>query len=143
MKVSVEHHRFNGPYLVVDASVPTTDDFLYEDRPSSLLWGTQKGPWRNFFAYAEPGSGYGGARFVLAMTDGSTRELIGPWSSREGLFNQMHTFDEHVVRVRGNNHCSGHMLVREVRPLLEGTGYKLVPDTEWLKGELYYKVVAA
>ena len=72
----------------VDApnGLPSWSDYLYECEEDSLYMGFY-GHLVQYFAYSEPGRGYGGARVDITMMDGESRTLIGPWSSRTGVIN--------------------------------------------------------
>ena len=54
-------------------------------RKANYYYAEDRGLAR-FFAYSGPGEGYGGCTFVIPMEDGTTKELIGPWSgNRTGV----------------------------------------------------------
>ena len=75
--------------LAVDL-MPPTEEYRFQEKKfgdSILYWAEQDGVVQ-FFAHSPNNErGYGGREFSLTMTDGSTRKIKGPWSSRAGAMN--------------------------------------------------------
>ena len=82
-------------------------------------------------------NGYGGFSFTLTMTDGSTRVVRGPWSSRAGVINFY--FDmpahEHIIECECSD-SSTHITTTSARML----GYRLKPTWPFGDVEIYYEV---
>ena len=67
---------------------------LLDEFPTEGLWEKKDGVYRcingamiQFLCYEQPGGGFGGRTFTLPMIDGSTEELIGPWSGSSSNVN--------------------------------------------------------
>ena len=71
--------------ITVDA-IPARDNMLFEER-DGLFFAKNNG-YVDFYAYSQPGRGFGGSKFTIKMIDGSVKELIGPWSSRCEVMNE-------------------------------------------------------
>lgn len=99
IKITVDwlHGYGNTPEIVVytDSSMPSTDAFRYTKKRSGqhyIYRAINDEGFASFFAYSGPGTGYGGSKFELTMTDGSVDTLIGPWSSNASAVNS--AYDE-------------------------------------------------
>jgi hypothetical protein len=69
----------NAPRLCAVVDSFPREGFVYEER-GGIYWA-QVDELVSFFFYEKPGDGFGGSRYELTMKDGSTKILIGPWSS--------------------------------------------------------------
>lgn len=70
----------NDPHLMLLVDhIPSLEEMRF-DQLLSLYFAELDG-YVSFFSYSQPDKGYGGRTFTLQMTDGSTKTLIGPWSS--------------------------------------------------------------
>lgn len=67
--------------------IPKRYELTYRERGGLYL--ATLGDYASFLYYDRPGQGFGGATFELHMDDGSTRRLIGPWSSNSSDANRM------------------------------------------------------
>jgi hypothetical protein len=87
MKVHWYENFDNEPelMLLVD-KLPDHDDLRYEKK--GPLYFAEKDGYVSFFAYSQPGDGYGGRVFPIVLTDGTKMDLKGPWSSRAGAMNR-------------------------------------------------------
>ena len=78
----------NHPSLMVLVDkIPEESVYTHKD---GLYFSNTEGFCR-YFAYEKPGDGYGGRQFPIKMDDGTTKVLIGPWSSRAGVMNHCFT----------------------------------------------------
>lgn len=79
-------------HLLVDR-LPPAEAFVYEKRPfrcqpkTHLYFAEAEGACRFFAWSGVPDRGYGGARFDLALKDGTRETLVGPWSSSSSTMN--------------------------------------------------------
>ena len=67
------------------------DEFVYTQYGSRWL-GRHPSGLREFISHTgsrHNEGGFGGAKFTLNMADGSKRKLIGPWSGRAGIYNDI------------------------------------------------------
>lgn len=86
----------NSPELeILVDKIPASEDLRYERRDN--LYVAEDAGYVSFYYWKGPGntSGFGGAAIPVTMKDGSTVELLGPWSSRAGCVNQL--WPEHPV----------------------------------------------
>lgn len=72
--------------LLVD-KIPPLENLRYQER-NGIFYSELEG-YVSFFYYRSAGEGYGGRKFLITMTDGTKKELIGPWSSRAGAVNSV------------------------------------------------------
>lgn len=78
----------NHPNLVVLVDkMPDHEELVYNE--TNNVYYAIKDGYVSFFFYERPGEGYGGREFPLRMTDGTTKILKGPWSSRAGAVNSV------------------------------------------------------
>jgi len=76
----------NKPNLILTVDhIPKRDNMRF--RQSGNFYYAELEGYVTFFYYERPGAGYGGSTFSLKMVDGTTKSLIGPWSSRAGSLN--------------------------------------------------------
>lgn len=118
---------------------PKLEDFRFE-RAETLYFAEDHGIV-NFFNYNGPGRGFGGRIFDITMKDGSTRDLIGPFSSRAGVPNREGFIScfEVAVHLKGSPVGGCHITVRKARQLMAEWGlahWDLVPEIKW--GEPYW-----
>lgn len=88
-RVNWSWHYANSPRFVLHlADVPKFEDFRFSVKFGSLWFAEHNGCVR-FYSWRGPRNegGYGGSRFKITLTDGSTKELLGPWSSNAGTMN--------------------------------------------------------
>lgn len=87
---------------------------LFQQRGAMHLAIT--GELAHFYAYTRPGEGYGGRSFTITMTDGTEKELKGPWSGNSEEVNKVfpttpvleaNVTDERDVMARGHTFYSG------------------------------------
>jgi len=88
----------NGPSikLIVD-KLPDYKDLRYTRHPATdklsrergHIYYAELGGYVSFYYYSRPDEGYGGRKFPLSMEDGSTRILVGPWSSNSMSVNRL------------------------------------------------------
>lgn len=70
----------NSPEFRVGMSrIPKRHELVYRERGGTYL--AILGDYASFLRYDKPGDGFGGRTFELRMDDGTTRKLVGPWSS--------------------------------------------------------------
>jgi len=80
----------NDPTLsIVVSSIPNPESFYYKEF-ENLYFSEYKG-FVQYFSYDKPGNGFGGATFNIKMVDGSSKQLVGPWSSRSSVMNSEYT----------------------------------------------------
>jgi hypothetical protein len=105
-------------FKVLLPSLALDEAFKYEEQNGQYI--AVAGDQVRMFAYSKPGEGYGGRKFVISMLDGSSRTLIGPWSS--GAYASNSVFKDHLctdcsitddpqVMQRGHTFSSGHILI--------------------------------
>jgi len=84
----------NDPELVIKMTKEDYDanwaGMLYECKHDHY-WAENQGLC-SFYFYTGPSTGFGGRTFTLKMKDGTTKDLIGPWSS--GYHNTNNWFPE-------------------------------------------------
>lgn len=139
ISISTEETGFYGPatekFVFKKYTVPV------EDTEATMYIG-KYGTFCRFYAYDRPGQGFGGAIVHAHMEDGTTEKLIGPWSSRVGIVNQImvKNFDAEYVEVVINR-CVAHITVSEAKRLLRAyhPEYKLIAVSKW-GGERYWVV---
>lgn len=86
MKIDRYEGYANRPAFILTAeNVPGADELRYEVRDGCYF--AEKNGLVRFYYYTKPGDGFGGSKFLITMTDGTEKELIGPWSSRAGVMN--------------------------------------------------------
>ena len=85
MDVDKMEQYSNRPSFRLTVDELATVGFRYEER-NGCYFAETDGLVR-FFYYDKPGNGYGGSVFHITMTDGTEKDLIGPWSSRSGVMN--------------------------------------------------------
>ena len=90
--------------------------------------------------------GYGGRTFTLTMEDGTKRNIVGPWSSRCGIFNKCSELEpctEVLIRVpdSGNGNYA-HMTVKSVNEALAKFIHPDIQLTKVVKWEheIYYRL---
>jgi hypothetical protein len=93
----------NRPRWIVSFDSPHSE--AYREVGDGLLLSIV-GERADFFAYTGPGTGFGGRSFTITMADGSTRVLIGPWSSNSGEVNARVPESEHVAEATDDG-CMG------------------------------------
>lgn len=111
----------------------------YEQR-GSLYFGVNDVGVAHFFAYDEPGRGFGGAKYVLPMNDGTTKELIGPWSSRSAVMNNAGFEHSVEVNIKGKYNMASNMTIKALEKLVNQIGYRMVPYLQF-GNEMYYMPV--
>lgn len=113
------------------------EDMRFEQHPvDRSIYRAQDGDEVCFYCYEAPGRGFGGAKIGITMIDGSKRFLIGPWSSREGVINNLFHDRDHCVEVL--DRTDGNNIVRNVTvKSLEAFGIKFRKQLRW-GNELYY-----
>jgi len=81
------HHGYaNAPTLILHLdTIPKAEEFEFEQRGS--LYYAEKDGFVRFYAYKNPGDGFGGREFHIRLKDGTEQTLKGPWSSRAGAMN--------------------------------------------------------
>lgn len=77
-------HNYPVLQVLVD-KIPKLDEMVYEERNG--IYYSENGGYTHYLYYKSPGDGFGGSVFNLKMKEGSTRNLVGPWSSRAGCVN--------------------------------------------------------
>jgi hypothetical protein len=88
LKAKVDWHLEydNHPTLTVLVdSMPNYDTLVFNEI-NGIYYSIQDG-YASYLYYVKPGEGFAGRTFTLKMVDGTTRTLIGPWSSRAGCVN--------------------------------------------------------
>jgi hypothetical protein len=82
----------NPPSLeLIVPEYPKAEDFIYSYMNvdySTLYWAEHNGYVRFFAHNPHNEHGFGGSKFELKLTDGSTRIIKGPWSSRTEVLNR-------------------------------------------------------
>lgn len=78
-------------HLLVDR-MPPREAYVYEKRKlgcgrDSLYFAEAEGMCRFYCWSGRPDEGFGGAKFDLALKDGTREVLVGPWSSSEATMN--------------------------------------------------------
>lgn len=119
----------NLPFVqLLVEGMPSIDDFVYEEK-NGFYFGELDGVV-SFFFYKTPGQGFGGTTFSLKMTDGSVRELHGPWSSNSTAVHAAGFPESINVSIAENeedfrsgngfyaSHITKTMFVEQVLPLL-------------------------
>ena len=138
--------RGDIPVFTVDTPPPSLEDYEFEEYPvdDTSLYVGLSGDYVRFFAYSGPSSGYGGHTFEITMENGETRELIGPWSSRESVINGYTPVQtmEIIVEYEGKSGTTlqeyTHVLASSVMVALVGSGFAvdhrqfLGKTDEWL-----------
>lgn len=109
----------NEPTLVLSVDrLPDLEMLRYEKR-ESYYFAEYEGYVR-FFSYNRPGNGFGGATYDLTMTDGTTKQLIGPWSGNASTANTL-GFPESLevsIHDRDSMPCSGAVTTAWLLPQL-------------------------
>lgn len=78
----------NSPDLVVLVDeVPSFSEALFTQHNTMYVADTNG--YVRYYYYQAPGDGFGGGCIDLKMSDGTTKTLIGPWSSRAGVVNRI------------------------------------------------------
>ena len=111
----------NPPKLEVEIDrMPNNGEYVYEQRGTCYFAVLEDTSLVSFFHYESPGRGYGGRTFDLEMTDGTTKELIGPWSSRCAIMNEVgFPHSTEVVFITPDGHrFSGALLIEKAKELL-------------------------
>lgn len=89
LSAKVEWHEqfINYPNLVLEVdALPDLDTMVYTER-NGIYYAERQG-YATYLYYVQPGEGYGGRKFTLKMKGGTTKTLVGPWSSRAACVNQ-------------------------------------------------------
>lgn len=71
--------------ILVD-HIPTLQDYRFEQKGS--IYYAELDGHVCFYYYKSPGEGFGGRTYTLNMKDGTTKDLVGPWSSNSSSVNQ-------------------------------------------------------
>jgi len=133
LKANIEYNpQFCNPptlQVLVD-KIPDLNEMTYEYKED--LYFAEKDGYVSFFVYNAPGRGYGGRKFTITLKDGTTKELIGPWSGRCGVMNMY--FEQQSMEVsitddpkafkRGYTFFAGVITLEKVKEainLLQGT----------------------
>jgi len=132
----------NMPDLLVHEHLVPFAEFVFEQRGDLYYACDERTGQVKYFSYNGPGGGYGGHKFTINMKDGTTKTLIGPWSSRASVMNGAgfpHCVE--VVYVDHNrNRLSGAMLITRAKELLANSGLGAV----YVDGREHgYDIVAA
>ena len=86
-KVEWHEEYLNFPNLVIEVdALPDPKVLRYEER-NGIYYAEHRG-YVSFFYYTAPGDGFGGAKFPIVMKDGTSKVLVGPWSSRASCVNE-------------------------------------------------------
>ena len=118
VKVNFNDGWANSPDLEL-YGVERCENFVYEQRGNLYFAVDQDSKQVSYFAYERPGQGYGGHIFTLNMVDGTTRNLIGPWSSRCAVMNEAGFPHSIECSIKGESYRSGAILVDYAIALLE------------------------
>lgn len=110
------------------------NNFVFEERNG--IYRGESGDVVRFYAYHLPGNGFGGSRINVKMSDGTTRELIGPWSSRAGCIHAEYPDREPVVEC---TNVKWNMVTHVKLSRLKELGIEFEP--EFAFGELYYRPI--
>jgi len=111
---------------------PESDEYIYTQHGS--LYYAEVGPMCSYFSYTSPGRGYGGSKFKILLSDGTFKDLIGPWSSGSYAMNangfgpciESSVTADVGVWNRGYTYYGGSVRVDAVIPLLEKKGLGLI-----------------
>jgi hypothetical protein len=95
MKPLACHINWNGQLgpevqILVD-KMPDHKELRYRTKDGIYL--AEKDGYVSFYYWVKPDNGFGGREFPLTMEDGTTRTLIGPWSSNPTSVRQIMGFD--------------------------------------------------
>jgi len=95
-----------------------------------LYWGKNEiGFVQFYYKRLNDSSGFYGHTFNLTMTDGSTCNIKGPWSSGTSAMNEVfpHTIEIAFIDQKTGYQCHGYyMLVSVVEDIVNQLGYELV-----------------
>lgn len=78
----------NHPSLEVLIEDPPNEEERVYSNKENIYFSCLEG-MASYFAYSGPSDGFGGREFDIKMDDGTTKTLIGPWSSRAGAVNTL------------------------------------------------------
>jgi hypothetical protein len=132
----------NAPDLIVHEAPIARTDFVYKKRRQFYFAYDRDTQQASYFSYTGPGTGFGGQHYHLKMVDGSTHELIGPWSSRASVMNAM-GFPKSVectYKTEKGYSYSGAILMCRAAGLLYNSGInaRFVKHTNYRSGEQTY-----
>jgi len=140
------HHKDSwGPTIEMEVDqefLPKSEDYRFKklELNDGTMYVGRAGMFGAFFSYNKPGNGFGGRTYRITMEDGSTKDLIGPWSGRVGLINAEYVPSEHLVEVIINRSYyyisleAAEELVKSYFPSLE-----IYPMTKF-GDEVYYVI---
>ena len=126
--------------LIVDVDkVPDMDNLVWNKAQSGMytfyLATTCEGYATYLCSDPDNKTGFDGHQFDLKMSDGTIETVVGPWSSRPGLINQL--FDQQIVDVTYMpHHIAGAITLDKAAALFKDHGkfikfesgyYDLVP----------------
>jgi len=126
----------NPPKLEIHLDrYPESGQFVYEETQGCYFAVDQETGVVRYFYYERPGRGYGGRTFDLKMKDGSTRSLIGPWSSRCQCMNEVgfpHSVECVIITEDGCNYAGALLIdvAKEYLRAAEGDAAEFVFDSK-------------
>lgn len=116
----------------------TNKDFIYQaqstEDESFYLGYTAEGDEASFFVAVHSNTrGFAGARFNIVMTDGSKHALVGPWSSRPAVINDVFELKDPLVECIDQRNTVTYV----PKSVLERFGVGLVAVDSY--GEIYWR----
>lgn len=115
------------------------DRYAYEQKGPLYFAHDELTGLVSFFAYSEPGRGFGGAKFNIRLNDGTEKVLHGPWSSRCGVMNEVGFTPSTEITLVDKYRMSAAMSIEMLNRLLAGSGYRMSREQKW--GECTYHAV--
>ena len=93
-------------------------EYIYEQRGDLYYAINQPTGEVSYFAYSTPGKGFSGSTYNLNMIDGTTKQLIGPWSSRAECMNAAGFPPCKEVNIQGQYNMASNMTMDAINKLL-------------------------
>jgi len=108
MKINWNYKCSNKPRIqVLVDEIPKIDDMLFS--VNGNLYYSEIDGYVRFFYYNRPGDGYSGQIYHLRLDNGKQIDLVGPWSSRASVMNDV-----------GFAHCTEVSLTTEPETMIKG-----------------------
>lgn len=115
-----KYANFPGFVLLCEGEPYTTEDYIYQKKSLSedrdIYFASREDGQVSFFSHSKKDMrGFGGAVFNLALTDGTTAKVEGPWSSNHMFMNGHFTFSNSVTyKLTDGSLRSGNMALPEL-----------------------------
>lgn len=128
LEIPKEQHRFYDD---------NAHRFIYEKRGPLYFAVDPLTGKVSYYAYERPGTGFGGAKVKLTLTDGTEEILIGPWSSRAECMNMAGFTPSKEVNIQSRWNMASNLTVSRINELICEMGYECVAQP----GKSRYSIV--